>query len=143
MEYPDRCIRGILNSACLLEGAPVAYLTLFEFHGHSSKEGGWKEESINWMDDEGAIDFTLKQTNEDGDLQFKIGVAILPHVELNRLKKRHIGFFDYERRSIEGNRYHGNLLLRDSIKRQRKTLIRAALAHMSEVILREDNQAEK
>jgi hypothetical protein len=140
MEFPDHCIRGIPNSACLVEGRPIAYLTLFEFHRHSSKEQGWKEESINWMDDEDAIDFTLRQTNADGELQFKVGVAILPHIELNKLKKRHTGFFDYERRPIEGNTYHGNLLLSDSIRKERKTLIRARLANMSEVVLQSDIQ---
>jgi len=95
------------------------------------------------MADEDAIAFTLKQTNEDGSLQFKVGIAILAHIELNKLKKHHEDLFDYERRPMEGNKYHGNLLLRDGLRKERKNMIRSALAIMSEVILRENIQEKK
>lgn len=92
------------------------------------------------MDDEYAIDFTFSQTKEDGQPQFKVGVAILPRVELEKVKRRH-GHFDYERAPVEGNRYHGNLLLQDDVRKPVKTMIRSALALASEILLRKDHEA--
>jgi len=145
MEYPDRCIRGIPRSDCLLEGGPHphASLRLYDFHQLSQEPPQWREESINWTVDEDAIGFTLRQTNVDGSLQFKVGIAILFHFELNKLKKRHEGLFDFKRKPVEGNKYHGNLLLKDGLRTERKNMIRSALAIMSEVILRENIQEKK
>lgn len=90
------------------------------------------------MDDQYAIDFTLRQTKDDGSLQFKVGVAVLPRFELNKIRKRHADFFEYERARTENNIYHGNLLLKADIRKERKTMIRAKLADISEIRLRED-----
>jgi len=141
MPFPDNCIRGIFNSNCLLEGSNIATLTLYEFHRNPNRAGGWNEASINWMDDEQAIDFTLKQTNDEGELKFEVGIAILPRIELDKLRKVHTNFFDYERQRIQDSDYHGNLLLRDETSKTRKTLIRAALAIHSENRPREGYQS--
>ena len=63
-------------------------MTLFDFQGSPRRNDGWTEESINWMDDEHALGFTLNQVKDGGELQFRIGVAILPRAELDRVKKR-------------------------------------------------------
>lgn len=135
----DKCIRGIQNCNCLLDDNKNAYLTLFEFRRNICRNDGWNEASINWMDDHDAIDFTLSQTNDDGLLKFPIGIAFLPLTELKKVKKRHPLFFHYERASQEDNHYHGNLLLRADIKKERQNIIRSHLAIISEVHLRENN----
>ena len=138
MGFPDNCIRGIKNERCLLEDGITPNVTLFEFHDNAGKDN-WVRESINWMDDQQAIDFTWRQINaDDGTLQFPVGIAILLLTELNRIKRRHFGFFDYEREVLEANSYHGNLLLKAGIEKQRKTLVRAALANNSKVHLQKD-----
>jgi hypothetical protein len=139
MAFPDSCIRGISNCDCLLEGGAVAYMTLFDFHSSPLRNDGWTEESINWMDDEHALGFTLNQVKESGDPQFKMGVAILPRVELDRIRRRHgfAGHFGYERAPLEGNQYHGNLLLRDDISKPLKNMIRSALALAAQIVPRE------
>jgi len=100
----------------------------------------WKEASINWVDDEDAVDFTFKQTKTSGELRFKAGIAILPRSELDKIKKSYkfIGNFDYERKEEENNKYHGNLLLKDTVSNPKRDIIRALLVFAAEIIKRED-----
>jgi len=103
-----------------------------------TREDGWKEASINWMDDENAIDFTFKQTKDSGELKFKTGIAVLPRSELDRIKKNYkfMGHFDYERKSQDGNDYHGNLLLNEKISNYKRDVIRNLLVFAAKVIKR-------
>ena len=129
MSYPDNCIRGISDPHCLLEGGTVVSLHLFNFQ-KSPNNNGWSKESINWMDDEKALDFTLNQEKNER-LQFKVGAAILPRADIDRINKRHSQTrpLSYERKPIENvNPYHGNLLLKDDIGNPEKTMIRVQLA---------------
>jgi len=139
MEFPDRCIRGIPSMDCLLQGGTVASLSLFAFPSARCRGDGWIDESINWMDNDRVGDFTLSQTKEDGQPQFPVGIAVVRRTELDGLKKKSgfAGHFDYERARIEGNDYHGNLLLRGDIEKRLKNLIRSALAIASDIMLRE------
>lgn len=139
MEYPDRCIRGIPNNDCL-EDNLLANLNFFPFQSNRSREDGWIPESINWMDNDGVIDFTLCQKKEDGQEQFRVGVAILLRIDLDKLK-RHSGlaeFFCYERSPLTNNNYHGNILVSNKVSKTRKNMIRSALALASEVHLRKE-----
>jgi hypothetical protein len=139
MKYPDHCIRGILNSNLLLEDDMLS-LGAFDFI-KVDRQDNWKEASINWMDDEMAIDFTFKQTKDSGELKFKAGIAILSRSELDRIKKnfKFMGNFDYERKSEDGNDYHGNLLLNDKISKYKRDVIRNLLVFAAKVIKRKDN----
>jgi hypothetical protein len=118
-------------------------MTLFDFQESPHRNDGWTEDSINWMDDKDAMEFTLNQVKDSGELQFKMGVAILPRAELDRIKRRHgfAGHFDYERAPIEENQYHGNLLLRSDVSKHLKNMIRSALALAAQIVLREGGQA--
>jgi len=136
MCYPDQCIRGIPNSDFLLGEGDLVDATLFSFH--REREDGWAEESINWMDSPNVVSFTLDQTNEKGEPKFKVGIAIIPRFELDKIKKRP-GFrnlFDYERSPIEDNPYHGNLLLKVDIETRVKKMARSALALAAQVQMR-------
>ena len=129
---------SISNSRCLEEGDALPNLNLFPFHADPSGSDEWIPESINWMDDEGAIDFTLCQKKEDGHEQFRVGVAILPRSELDKLKRR-TGItesFDYERAPLPNNHYHGNILVSSKLSKTIRNMIRSALALASEVRLR-------
>jgi len=139
MQYPDHCIRGILNPALLLEDDMLS-LGTFDFRKGNRKDD-WIEASINWMDDEYAIDFTFKQTKKSGELKYGVGIAILPRSELDRIKKNYkfIGYFDYERAKIEGNDYHGNLLLKDKISKYKRDVIRNLLVFAANIVKRGDN----
>jgi hypothetical protein len=148
MPYPNECIKGIPNKDCfhILEDSYVANTNLFSFPKNRCRCDGWIEESINWMDDEHAIEITLNQKKQNGELQFKIGIAIIPRMELDRVKRRYAGILDYERRPIpedlnhgvKANPYHGNVLLKGDMFSSLKGQIRALLADRAEIRPREN-----
>jgi len=137
MQYPEKCIRGILKPDFIDEDG-VANINLFQFQKREPLDG-WSESSINWMDDGKAIGLTLDQTKLNGELRYELGIATLLRSDLDRIKKRH-GFancFNYERAPIENNRYHGNLLLKDNILPTRKKMARNLLAFSAQIHYRE------
>jgi len=137
MPYPDKCIRGISSPDWLEEGRTLPNIQLF---GFSSDPNGWIRESINWMDEQCVIDFTLNQVKVDGTPKFRSGVAILVRADIDRISKRHTLTqpLSYERASTEENPHHGNLLLKHDIKKNMKGMIRSALAYACKIIPRED-----
>ena len=152
MQYPDECIKGISNTNCflMLGGSYVGSTNLFSFPQNRCRHDGWIEESINWNDDEYVVNRTLNQTKQNGELQFKIGIAIVPRAELDRVKKRYTGLLNYERDPIqedfdsgtEANPYHGNVLLKGDITPSLKGQIRALLADGAEIRPRKEYGAE-
>ena len=127
MNYPENSIKGIPNNDFLIEGRTVAS-HLFDFK--QARDDEKIEQSINWEDDESVIDFTLNQKKEDGDLQFKAGVAILPRSEIDRLNRLPTirGSLSYERSPLDNNPYHGNLLLQANVPKAKMRQIAASLA---------------
>lgn len=140
MAYPDNCIKGIPNDSCLevVSDGVVANVTLFPFHKDRRRADGWIEESVNWMDNATAVPFTLAQTKQGGEIQFKVGVGILPRADLDRVKRRYRGHLEYERAPLKANSYHGNILLKADISKHLMNQIRALLADASQVIRRGD-----
>lgn len=137
-EYPNHCIRGILNST-YFSGDGELNPGAFDFKTNKRTDD-WKEASINWKDAEDAVDFTFKQTKMSGEPKFKAGIAILPRSSLEQIKKRtrYIGNFDYERAEEEGNIYHGNLLINKNISNTKRDIIRSLLIFAAETFKRED-----
>ena len=127
MNYPKNSIKGIPNNDFLIEGRTVAPHL---FHFEQTRDDGGLEQSINWEDDESVIGFTLNQRKENGDLQFRAGVAILPCSEIDRLNKRPAirGLLSYERNPLDDNPYHGNLLLQANVPKPIMRLIASGLA---------------
>lgn len=136
MEYPESCIKGIPNLDFVIMGQVAP--TLFAFQENRVRVDNFIEESINWNDDDLAIGFTLSQTKEDGTFQFKFGVAILPLIKIDELRNRpsFIDILTYERQPLQGNRYHGNILVKSRIHTHQKRLICAGLALSSQIIQR-------
>lgn len=145
MCYPDYLIRGIPHPDLIDDdGFPSAGLFPFD-KLESARLAGYREESINWYDDEGAIKHTFDQTKEDGTVQFKGGIAILPRSELDRLKNnpRLRNRFNYERCCLPTNQYHGNMLLKIDASKQLKRMIAGQLAlNVSQIIKRKDYETQ-
>jgi hypothetical protein len=98
--------------------------------------------NVNWQDDEHAIEFTLNQTKKGTEeLHFKAGVAIVPRPEIDRIRERYIqmDILSYERRTLEDNPYHGNILLRvNMIKSPIMKQIAGTLAMYSQYLPRDE-----
>jgi len=106
-----------------------------------TREDGYIEQSINWEDDEGAVELTLNQEKSDGRIQFKGGIAFLNRTSLDAFKKEPIfsKIISYERNQLESNRYHGNLLLRtEASAKPNRRVIAGRLASMVERIQRQE-----
>lgn len=128
MAFPDNCIRGIPNEQFVNEEGTLGS-DLFYFQD-VDRGDGWREQSINWEDDEDAIGLTLAQTRDDRQPKFRAGVAILPRTEIDRinLQPTVADLLGYERAPINGNPYHGNILLRAGTSKRTMKLIAASLA---------------
>lgn len=129
MGFPNNCIRGIPNNDFLLPDGSIAS-HLFYFKQEQVRYDQWIEQSINWQDDDSAIEFTLGQKKEDGQLHFNAGVVIIPRDgidSLNRLPAVH-GMLSYERQPLADNYYHGNILLKAGLPKHTMKYIAASLA---------------
>ncbi len=131
--YRNGFIRGIANKDFIQGGYVLASAFQFDDQGRADK---MLEASINWLDDDGAIAVALTQKKDDGRLQFPGGAVKL---ELEKVKFVLKTFteeqFTYERSPIEGNHYHGNLLMSATINRQVKQLITNGLALAVDAII--------
>jgi len=116
MEYPEELIKGVPNNTFLIDNEfPSATLFEFQDRARTQRADDCTEESINWMDDEGAISLLLQQRKEaTGEIQFKAGAIVLSRDKIDSLRAKLIlkNRFSYERRETDGNAYHGNLLLK-------------------------------
>lgn len=128
MNYPEDCLRGISAPDHILEDGSVSTVA-FNF-SDGIRDDGWKELSINWADDESSKESLLNQQKENGELQFKVGYAIVPRREMDHLIAQPMvyGTLSYERLPTENNKYHGNILLRGNLPKPTIRKIQAGLA---------------
>ncbi len=138
MTFPASFLRGVPNPDFLLEDGSAA-THLFHFEDEHRRSDGWTEQSINWEDNQSALELIFNQRRGDGELQFKTGAVRVSREEIDRLNRRPTvaGMLDYERRPIENNPYHGNLLLRSNVPKLTMRKIAAGIAlAVSEIIKR-------
>ena len=135
--YPDNCIRGLKSEDWRQPNSNLAASCAFHFDYDSQREDNCSELSINWEDDNKTVQFTLNQKRQDGKPQFKIGVVRLPtnDIDLLNTKPACNGTLSYERRPLDDNPHHGNILLSKTIDRKiMKSLIAPTLAMHSSPI---------
>lgn len=127
--FPDRFFRGIPNNTF-----KNGILLSESFKLGEVREDGFCEISITWDDAPEALDILMSQISErTNDYQFKDGIAEINRKEFDEGMKPHIfnKHLSYERSPLEGNRYHGNLLVKNELDKQMKTLIKSQLAFLA------------
>ena len=95
------------------------------------REDGYCEISVTWYDNQEAFDVIMSQKSDRRDeIQFQAGAAELDRVEIVTKMKVHFlsKNLSYERRPTANNQYHGNLLVKNSLSKQIKRLIKCGLA---------------
>ncbi len=129
MDYSDELIRGVPNDAFLEDGLPKSEL-FKNFDENSEREDDYLELSINWYDNENALQLVHTQKKANGEIQFKSGGAVISRKDLDDLCKKPLvkGKLTYERRIVEGNEYHGNLLLQNDVNKTKRNIIASGLA---------------
>lgn len=128
---PECFLRGFTNKECFTKEQNIA-IGAFQFGDHTDKRiDNYHEASINWEDDEGAVKILLEQKKEDtDDLKFKYGYARLP-LNLVKMTLKSLmtkDYLDFERKPLENNPYHGNILIPGNINKQEKSMIQNNLA---------------
>lgn len=129
--FPENFLRGFNMKDCFTTEQNVA-VAAFQFGDFTQfRNDDYHEASINWEDDPKALTVLLEQRKEGSDeLMFKYGYARLP-LNLVRMVLKSLIVKDYlsfERKPLENNAYHGNILISGSIKKQEKTMIQNNLA---------------
>lgn len=129
--FPECFLRGFNTKDCLTKEQNIA-IGAFQFGDHTNERNdNLHEASINWEDDENAVTILLEQKKEDSEEQmFKYGYARLP-LNLVKLTLKSLidkKYLDFERKPLEHNPYHGNLLIPGGINKQERSMIQNNLA---------------
>ena len=122
MDYSKQFLKGIPHEDFIGDdNGPTSDLFHFdESHQKGTRDDDYWEESINWRDDKGADEVLFTQTKKDGSIHFKAGAAVMCRIELDRMIRKPLlrDRLSYERKEITGNKYHGNLLLKNNVKKR-------------------------
>jgi len=137
VSYPDNFLKGVSNRELL---TPDLGVSAGVFHFELAKtNNGWVEQSICWEDDDSVVDLMLRQKKE-GEIQFKAAVVRVPRSCVHYINKlpQLEELLSYERKELDENPYHGNLLLKkDTHKWARSKVAWMLASHVSEVIIQE------
>ncbi len=137
---PEDFYRGLPSPDTVTEqGYPTESAFRFLYFG---REDGYSELSINWNDDEGALEKLLSQRKPfKEEPQFKIGYCKIEKSMMKMLMKTYMDdqVFSYERRpveadleaDVESNPYHGNLLMKKDAGNALKKNIQCGLAALA------------
>jgi len=138
--FPDKLLRGISDPKVIGEYGIVT-AQLFQF-SNDTRNDLFLEESINWEDDDGSLECLKNQKKKDSDqLQFKEGIAVLERNKIDELLRRFnimTKLLSYERKAIEDNKYHGNLLMLKTLEKNVKVQLRASIANCVEKVIKSE-----
>ena len=140
--YPARHLKGIPTKGEVdAQGLPTPVVFRFKTPPEPRSDS-MTESSINWEDDDQAIPFTLNQRKPNGDVQFRYGVAIIPTSSLTQLPAivhQIAGSgFTFERRVVDGNKYHGNYLILSATPGHIQHRIEATLSLLVTEVVKRD-----
>jgi len=124
--YPESLLRGIRKAKWVDDGVILA--DAFEPDERTDRKDGLLETSINWEDDEGALEQLLRQPAFRENGAARVRTAHVRYVARSAAGQRRL---DFERRpdpEQPDNEYHGNLLFVAMASKQIRRHLAAALA---------------
>lgn len=126
--YPESFYRGITEANKINLEFKRVLGDVFRFSGEHLNDDGYDEISINWNDDDDSLN-NIKCQKKGERYQFENGIVKVPTRKIKEMKNRYLEDFSYERKPIEGNIYHGNLLLNfNKVEKQWRKFIADELA---------------
>ncbi len=138
--YPESFYRGITAPNMINLEYKRVLGDVFRFDGNHKNENGFDEISINWNDDVNSLK-NLKEQKKDEVIKYVNGIVKVPTKKIKEMRNRYNGDFEYERRPIEDNEYHGNILLNfDNIQKPWRKVISDELAMNVETIYTYNNE---
>lgn len=138
--YPDTLLRGLSADDWVRDGLVMSGAFHFSFDAKFLRNGN-AALSICWEDDGSVIGVMLRQIKESSNgeqvVQFRSGIARLSRDSLEHINKlpQFRETLSYEREPLQGNPYHGNLLMSAVANPTQRRLLPALIAnHVSDVI---------
>lgn len=125
--FPSSFFRGFTIPVIQDDGMLSA--SAFDFKEFDGR--GMQECSVNWNDDAGSLLQIAAQEKGNGQKQFKFGACRIPRAEIDRarvLVAAMTAELSYERKPVEGNPYHGNLLCKTELSPSGKKALCGMLA---------------
>ena len=132
MNYPENFLRGISNKTHVTPDGAISSAAFYFDQQHITDD--WMEQSICWEDDDSVISLMMKQKKES-DIQFKAGVVRVPRGSISYINRlpMYRALLAYERKRLEDNPYHGNLLLKKDTNKGKMKIVAAMIAgHVSD-----------
>ena len=138
MSYPDNFLKGLSDKNSLTPDRVGVSASVFYFNSQHVRDG-WLEQSICWEDDVNVISLMLGQRKGDGEIQFKAGIVRVARSCVESINKvpRTKDLLSYERKALNNNPYHGNLLLKENTHKYIMKIVAAIIAGYADVINRE------
>ena len=140
MGFPDSLYRGFTQDVIQSDGTLGA--NAFDFREFDNR--GVEECSINWADDERSL-LLIALQEKDGRKQFKFGACRIQRDEIDHMRGLAAAMasgFDFERRPVEGNPYHGNLLCKTGLSNASKRRLCGMLAMLYDEVYTRDQLDE-
>ena len=125
-DFPENWLKGVRKQGFIFGDSVFGFV----FKPQGDSINGWRESSINWEFDQGAVENLLVRKSNDQAL-YEGCVVRVPTSALNRIINHFkiIEEFRYEPKPEDNNRYHGNLLFADSLKGAERDTVCGALAN--------------
>jgi len=133
MSFPEFCLRGIRVKNWVLDDqkvAPMAFEPIVK--NPTIRDDGLLETSISWEDNEEVLDFCF--TNFKNNFEF--GAVRLSTIKLDFIiSGADKGHLLYERRPVDDNNHHGNILFYEGIPTRSRRLIESSLSFFSSKVI--------
>ena len=120
LDYPENFLKGAPNfDAFDSENNVMTYDAWGHWEASDTMEG-FEESSINWQDDDGALqELRLKMTEKTGEKRSQfIGCFLFSTEELRKCVKRYEKLLAFGRCPLAENPYHGNIYRKKGMTRQ-------------------------
>ena len=137
IEFPDYALRGLSTENCVDDIYGYVTSSAFVFDGNHYNENNCDEISINWYDKEEALVQMKEQKKNDSIIpKYSYGIGRIPTSKIKLICNKYKDGLFYERKPVEGNEFHGNLLLHKNIAtKTRKHEIAVELAMCVDMLL--------
>lgn len=135
-DYPDHCIRGVRDGKQINPAEGRALSACFAPYEKTAeaRDDGCQETSINWEDSDQVLEFTLNyRAKPTAYYTFPLGAVRVPREKIdavNTYEQVRDSIF-YERRPVEGNDYHGNIVFKTGLTKTQISFICTLLAASS------------
>ena len=143
-KYPSDFFRGIPTKDYVYVSPDIGDMKAVKsdaFQFDVLRDDGYREMSINWNDDSNSIKLLFDQKRDNGKYHFQAGAVKIDLASVKQLFKQFIDSkeFAYERKKLEDNPYHGNLLAKDTTPKETRKKLMYGLSLIAEPVIDNPN----